>query len=299
MAKRGCRMGTGNPAIAWKLDFDIAQSVFNIHWTWCYADETTAKIKVPETWQFKLPQEPGFSRDRFGASETRGLLGGVPSSRLQKLSEQSERAIGDVLTYALCQVIDFIGLERDADLTRVFVFGPALPKVVGRFCSLRLPESVAIAWICPVPFPDWIASRGDELLLIPQRHLTMEASQGFGAGAESWEQEALVNGFKWAANENSYVVQHLCNRSYSNPVEELQLGRLSQVEAVFARTRLSREIVAAAGQVEVHATTPYSRESEQSLRPHDGSRFANEVFEEGVKCRSAENVLTWTVPWKV
>ena len=72
--------------IAWKLDYDdLDGSGFKIHWAWCGSENSgkLALIKTPESWNFALPPESGFTSERFGASETRGLLGGVGSRRLE------------------------------------------------------------------------------------------------------------------------------------------------------------------------------------------------------------------------
>jgi hypothetical protein len=181
--------------IAWKLDCkDLDQSSkFKVHWAWCRPTENgdCAIIQKPQTWLFTAPQVSGFLSDSFGASETRGLLGGIASPTLAMLSEQCERAIGDVLTYAVCKVLDSLD-QKDVSL-KIFIFGPALPKAVGRFCSLRLPDDISIAWISPLPLPSWISDRADELLLVPRRHTTTVISHpSCRSTFESWEEEALA-----------------------------------------------------------------------------------------------------------
>jgi hypothetical protein len=285
-------------AIVWKLEYKLHERHFKVHWTWCESDETkNARLGVPQTWQFAMPEEFGFARERFGASETRGLVGGVESPRLARLSEQFERAVSDVMTYALCGRLNQ-SLQKQDDEGSVFVFGPALPKMIGRFWSLRLPEQVRIAWICPVPFPGWLAERGDELLLVPGRHLTLSEDDLKSTAYHLWEDESLVAGFRWQHESTDYIVQYLLHRSFQNSVvDELGLKELKGVVAGFAGDLwLPREIIAAAGQVDLQTRDPYDPIKEVPIRPH-GAKFALPVYTFPAGCRADSESRCWHINW--
>src|SRR5688572_1271441 len=55
---------------------------------------------------FSYTENGGYSYQRFGSSETIGLFGGVEHSELRAYSEATERAIGDILTMVVCDVVD-------------------------------------------------------------------------------------------------------------------------------------------------------------------------------------------------
>jgi hypothetical protein len=293
--------------IAWKLDYDdLEGKSFKIHWALCWSENggKWAHIKTPESWNFTLPPKSGFTSEQFGASETRGLLGGVASIRLESLSEQCERAIGDVLTYAVCQMVDRCDLPPSI---KIMIFGPALPKVVGRFCSLRLPDTVTIAWICPSPFPVWIAQRADELLLVPQRHSSVRGEDLKSTTYHSWEEEPLVTGFKWKKEDRDYVIQYMCNRSFEDPVTDLGLNELKGLAAQFAAessvasgrgTWLPREIIATAGQVAIHLSDPYPSDLECKFKIPSALYAGDRLFEAGVsEQQNRREDGEFVVPW--
>lgn len=293
--------------IVWKLDYgDFEQSDFRVHWAWCYSDltGTYAHMRVPASWHFKILLQSGFTSDPFGASETRGLLGGVRSERLEALSEQCERAIGDALTYAVAEMTDGLGVDNPV---KIVILGPALPKVVGRLSSLRLHEKITIAWICPSPFPTWIAPRVDEILLVPRRHSSIRAEGLKTMGYQSWEEEPLIAGFRWVKDGRDYVVQYLCSHLYGDPIEGLGLGQLKGIQSEFAAEPkgggavwLPREITASAGQVHVDLTDPYQNARELCCRfPREG--FGTERLFSG-QSRQQENRIdtekrVFTVEW--
>jgi|GEM_PF-5441173 len=170
-------------------------------------------IRRPVRWRFPVPEsDPDSAAERFGASQVRGLFGGVRSARLARLSEEAERVIGDVITYGLCEVLDFLkkleegdGEQVKVDNVQFVILGAALPKVVGRLASLRLdPVRIRVAWFCPVPIPKWISERADEFLLIPPEHLREESEAG-----ENWEEERLVRGWCTKRGEKLLLVQQL------------------------------------------------------------------------------------------
>ena len=208
------------------------------------------------------------------------------------------------MTYAVCQIVDRCDLSQSI---KIVIFGPALPKVVGRFCSLRLPDEVMIAWICPSPFPVWIAQRADELLLVPRRHSSVWGENLKSTAYQSWEEEPLVSGFKWSKDGRSYVIQYMCNRSIEDPVKDLGLNELKGLTAPFANepsvnlgrgTWLPREIIATAGQVDIHASEPYLSDREMKLKIPTADFAGSQLFESGA-CeqlnRSQDGVFH--IPW--
>lgn len=167
-------------------------------WTSCSL-ENEAIVSVPRLWSFKIPSQDGFTLQKLGASETRGLFGGAEDPRRSRLSDACERAIGEVLITSFCEVVG----QFDEQQSLVVILGPALPKAVGRLASLRPDPKIRVIWLCPLPLPTWIAEGADTETVIP-RYLEPQTAPG-----EDWEDESLVQGIEVSNGENRYVVQRL------------------------------------------------------------------------------------------
>jgi hypothetical protein len=252
---------------AWRVGYSMPEqqrtrglpSEMFVDWTYVSTFGGTGGFsRRPARWQFPVPDsDPDWNAERFGASQVRGLFGGVRSARLARLSEEAERVIGDVITYGLCEVLDFLkeleegdGVQVKVDNVQFVILGAALPKVVGRLASLRLdPVRIRVAWFCPVPIPKWISERADEFLLIPPEHLREESEAG-----ENWEEERLVRGWCTKRGEKLLLVQQLALWERC----ELNLKGLVWAEAQFAESMLPREVIADAGQVENRTQGKYA-----------------------------------------
>src|ERR1017187_4433213 len=85
-------------------------------------------IRLPQTWRFSHPLADGVSA-KLGVSKTLGILGGTENRRQYLSSEMLERAIGDVLTSVVCEILESGGT---AEATSIVIFGLAFPKLIGR-----------------------------------------------------------------------------------------------------------------------------------------------------------------------
>jgi len=327
--------------IGYKLQLESNdESTRNLCITFTYVKSESDQegfIRLPRTWKFLISTEDGFMPQRFGASEIRGLFGGIENQNQKAYSEASERAIGEVMTVLLCEILD--GEEKDAykELTLLFsvnqeyqteldkknlpdklrqeftnneitlsqnptvsvkkigntwqikdenqiytvkkekdklniykstlddiyvmIFGPALPKVAGRFASLRPPSNINILWICPKPFPKWLADEANETLLVPDYNFFSEAYN-----REGWEDDPLIKGFNRKLNDSE---DRVCSIQYFNLYTEREtsiqnLEKASKgygwLEDELAKALLPREIVSANEQVSKHIEEPYSKE---------------------------------------
>lgn len=288
---------------AWRLHHEPGTSAQGslpgqlvVDWTYVTSqpDGQGGWIRRPVRWKFLVPQcNPDSAIERFGASEVRGLFGGVPSVRLARLSEEAERVIGDAVTYGLFEALDRERKkQQNAPQTVQFVIlGAALPKVVGRLASLRLdPKLVAVAWISPVPMPRWISERADEFLLIPPQHWRPDEEEGW----ENWEEECIVRGWRHRRNQKTLVVQQLALWDRTS----LNLESLHWAEAKFAQSMLPREVIAAAGQVENlaqgrYADSPGQRE-ENFLPPPEG--FVGQPYTVPTN-QCSEPPFGWEIKW--
>jgi len=258
--------------IVWKLQIiPEVQSIRSNHTfkiSVCYVQTIEGKrgfLRTPRTWFFTSDSINGFKTEKFGASQTRGIFGGVENVRQRVFSEVAERAIGDSLTVVLSEI-----LARSENETRVEIFGPALPKIVGRFASLRPRSNVKICWVCPTIFPDWIAERANEVLVIP-RYVSLDSSLDH----ESWEDEPLIVGYESEIGGIPMIIQHLQLWDKT----EIDLPTSNWAEPEFVRAFLSREIRFSAAHIEKHIQPekPYREEADEHYRhltPLEEKRFA-------------------------
>jgi hypothetical protein len=300
---RVVRIGWATIGFAWRLGhalpghqggWDLPRFMF-VDWTYVATlGERHGWIRRPVRWRFPVPEsDPDSAAERFGASQVRGLFGGVRSARLARLSEEAERVIGDAITYGLCEVLDFLkkleegdGVQVKVDNVQVVILGAALPKVVGRLASLRLdPVRIRVAWFCPVPIPKWISERADEFLLIPPEHLREESEAG-----ENWKEERLVRGWCTKRGEKLPLVQQLALWERS----ELNWEGLVWAEAQFAKSMLPREVIAAAGQVENRCRGSYllpAQKGDKLVEPPEDFRVEYQVV------RAEKGLDAWRIRW--
>jgi len=97
------------------------------------------------SWRCRLPDPNEYVQQPYGSSETIGLIGGVNHPLRAAQSEAIERVLGDGLTQAFAHLLDM-----GEGVSLVLVRGPAFPKALGRFLSLRSPSSVKVAWVSPL-----------------------------------------------------------------------------------------------------------------------------------------------------
>ena len=137
----------------------IPRASFNVSSTYCYSDDTSGFIALPRSWSYIWPLVDAHQFQRYGASQVQGLLGGVEDQWQKARSESVERAVGDVVTRLMCEILD--SREHSSEW-RIFILGPALFKIIGRIASLRPPTGCHICWVCPSPFPHWIVEGANE-----------------------------------------------------------------------------------------------------------------------------------------
>lgn len=101
--------------------------------------------------RFRFRPYPGWVPDRMDASSVFGIFGGVENEEQRRVSEAFERNLGDMIVKIIAEIAD----KSEKDERRILCLGPAFPKAIGRVASLRLPDSVQVAWVTPNPLPDW------------------------------------------------------------------------------------------------------------------------------------------------
>lgn len=145
-----------------------------------------------QAWRCRLPDPNAYIEDTFGTSETRGIVGGVRQPILAAQSEAIERALGDALVLSFTQALDLV-----PNVNVVLVRGPAFPKTLGRFLSMRPSDRVVIAWVMSLtesqthPIP----------LLFP---LTWYEERSM-----AWDSEALINSFTHPEDRPVWAVEFL------------------------------------------------------------------------------------------
>src|ERR1043165_2782252 len=91
--------------------------------------------------RFCYNESYGWRPVPHGASETLGLLGGIRSESQAIISESIERNIADLMTMCLADLLHMLEpttlIARSDTKYLLIAQGPALPKAVGRFASLR------------------------------------------------------------------------------------------------------------------------------------------------------------------
>lgn len=103
---------------------------------------------------YRLPRTAPRGPKRIGASETLGVFGGIEDRGQAIVSAIAERNIGDLTVYLVSEALATSpGLATERSV--LMIFGPPLPKVVGRLASLRFPRSLSVCWLYAFPGSDW------------------------------------------------------------------------------------------------------------------------------------------------
>ena len=197
-------------AIAYKLDMkDLTDGTFTITFTWAIESIDGVSISPPRRWKLRLPDPIEFVDRPFGTSAVRGILGGVAQPWLFAQSEAVERCLGDACTVALAEIIDSGQFQPSI----VMLLGPAFPKVLGRFVSLRPPTDIPICWVTPL----------NTLPLMEQLWRQLLPLQAGAGPAMSWSNETLLNHFRYEQSQTSkFWVQYLDYGDDEKTVEMIQ-----------------------------------------------------------------------------
>jgi len=239
-------------------------------------------VRCPQSFDFRYPPYDGIPR-RFGTSETFGLLGGVSNEKQSLYSEACERSIGDVLTSIICEILDG-DLQGDAPEATILIFGVAFPKVVGRILSLRPPETVGFLWLCPRPFPEWIAEGVNQSAII--------GLHGWGVSTEWEDEHVLITSEMQAKDGSSLVIQKLDSWG---ALSDRDVPAAEHLKKDLCGAPLPKEIIAAAEQIEVEMEEPYKHYPEERLRrPHDAVQTL--TYEQAV-AQQQSSPPGWEIAW--
>lgn len=192
------------------------------------------KYEVPES----LPHGPR----RLGASETLGIFGGVEDSAQRSLSEVVERNIGDSLTLAMMRLLmENKKMLVDGKQRRLLVLGPPIPKVIGRFASLRMPQSLGVGWFYCFPPPEWLASfPGWSIVSRAGHHL----SRLWMEDELVIEDYSIVDGVEYRVAWMNQYIEY--DNVYATDWLDAAVGRLSPTPWVDASVRLPPVLALAA-----------------------------------------------------
>lgn len=264
---------------------DAISGTFSVCIAYAESDEKrNGFIRLPRQWFFPLPRTSGFKFERFGASETRGLFGGLGDEQQRLYSETYERAISDVVTMILCEIVH--GDKNPSEIRDILILGPALPKLVGRLASLRLPNSLKILFICPIPFPSWIAKGVDEKVIFPYYLEVPPVGEG-------WDEEALIEGclVNVTSSGNKIALQQL--RGVPRQRQALEQAFRTNWPSLQRQidAPLPKEVVASVGHISHHIELPYTG-TNASHRPIEASKQLYEVRQAGRKEPGG-----WLIKW--
>ncbi len=191
----------GTYAVGYRLEINelSALQTVGVTFAWAVQSSQGLTIAAPRKWRCRLPNPAEYVETYFGTSETKGILGGVAQPLLAAQSEAAERVLGDALTIAFAEIMDWGGPEAST----VMILGPAFPKVLGRFMSLRPPKTTGIFWITPVSVPPAVEHMW---------HLLLPLQAGTGP-AMAWSNEVLLNHLAYPnAERPTYWVQFIDTR---------------------------------------------------------------------------------------
>ena len=222
----------------------VSDEEFAISFGYSYSDGNNGFIRRPRTGRFSWPIVDVHVFHKFSASQIQGLVGGVEDAWQRARSDSLERAVGDTLTVSVCEILD--SRTTGCGPWVIYILGPALNKTVGRLASLRPPEEVKICWICPVPFPPWISATANEPVLLP----SYDPNTGI-----TWKDEPLVATSEIGRGTPSACVIQVLRMwlpEAASPDQGFSVG------VKLWNASLPREVVVAAGQVDLHANSPYS-----------------------------------------
>ena len=274
--------------IAYCVRFEPSEMTFRISGGYCYSSDRRGFISLPKSWTFDWPVVDPHQFVRYGASQIQGLLGGIDDDWQKARSDAIERAIGDVLTLLVCEILD---TEHSEGPKNINILGPALHKCVGRIASLRPPSDASIAWVCPIPFPTWIVEGANDPVIVPSICATQDLL---------WEEEPLVltRTADFPGNGKLVIQQLNLWSSDDNPWRQSEGNRLG---AKLWGSMLPKEVVVASGQVHLHSKEPYASRSLQShLSELKGDWEQHRALYEVVEhddSMEAESLPGWVIEW--
>ncbi len=183
-------------------------------------------------WRCALPDPNKYLEESFGTSEVKGIIGGIKQSFLAAQSELIERALGDALTVAFTHALDKV-----PDVRAVFVRGPAFPKTVGRFLSLKPPVDLEIAWVTGLGQQH--DSRHPTSLLFPLNW--------FGNRSMAWDHEGLINSFTYPSETPQWAVEFLERDQIVSKVSSITnlLDTVRTVDALPPAVELTKRLLLA------------------------------------------------------
>lgn len=220
----------------------------------------------------------------MGASETIGLIGGVRNSQLAAYSEAVERAVGDVLTMTICDILSSASPD-----TRILLLGPAFPKLIGRICSLHPPSFVQFGWILPQSAA-WVLGGYDRFPSMRESQLAQQLT----------EESLIATTEIYDRLSGSYLtLQNLC--MWVPAAFELSDFHFSREKCVPLGCSLPRELAVATGQAENHVKLNYEGTPEEILRPLPVG-FPRDEYEPAANYRSSRATfrpadLGWEIKW--
>jgi hypothetical protein len=239
-------------AIGYRLTLTGAET-FRLTATYVRSEERDGWVRSPQTWYFNYPPVDGMP-GRFGTSETLGLLGGVKNAKQFRYSEAVERALGDVLTTMICEILDGNDIDPEGGAT-ILTLGLAFPKVVGRVLSLRPPERVRFGWLCPRPFPEWIAEGVNESVIL--------GLHTWGLNTD-WEDERLLVTSETQDSRGSILTfQKLCP---CGVVNDLNIPPCAHIIKDLCNALLPKEVALVTEQIDAELQGLYQHEPEESLQ---------------------------------
>jgi hypothetical protein len=185
-----------NPHATIYYDLDLGGArenrSFVLRFSCCVSFQPGLAVFRSQEWKCQLPNPNVYIEEPFGTSETRGIVGGVQQSILAAQSAAIERALGDALVLSFTQVLDEV-----PDVDVILVRGPAFPKTLGRFLSMRPSSRVTVGWVMSLkesqahPIP----------LLFP---LTWYEERSM-----AWDSEALINSFTHPETDPIWAIEFL------------------------------------------------------------------------------------------
>lgn len=104
----------GTYGVGYKLEINELSALQTVGVTFAWAVQSTEGLTItaPRKWRCRLPNPAEYVDTYFGTSEIKGILGGVAQPLLAAQSESVERVLGDALTVAFAEIMDWGGLKH-------------------------------------------------------------------------------------------------------------------------------------------------------------------------------------------
>jgi hypothetical protein len=215
----------------------------------------------------------------LGTSEILGLYGGIADEMQQHVSEWAERCVSDVVT---AMVAETANQQVPGERHLVLIFGPPLPKLIGRLASLRLPGSIQVCCLTLSPIPECLGEGlADALALSSSRLWTV--LEGVG----SWEAESLISSARLPVEMGAAWIHvlEMSDRSRADAVELVCAMKADVSALVPTAKQLPREVVLA-------LDAAHTRANHQSWSPFS-SPFSDEMKRVVRAAEDHEGVRTW------